>query len=296
VPPNSADESPWGRGTLRAGGRPRLVFGRMHEDPTVELEIFPAQARIFCIASAGCTALTLAAAGHEVTAVDANPAQAAYVEARLQGQPLRKGQVDEMLSRLRALSRLAGWSPTVLRRFCALDDTAEQERFWHERLNTRRFRAALGLILRPPALRAVYGPAYVAMLPRRFDRLLRARFERGWRRHRNRDNPFVRSLFLGEDEPAPLRPGSSITLHCDDAAEFLERAAPRSFDGFSLSNVLDGPSSSYADRLLAAVGRAASPGATLVVRSLREAGTREEAEWAARDRSLIWGTVRIERL
>lgn len=64
-----------GRGRGRPGGGPELLFGRMHEDPALELALFPPRSRVVCIASAGCTAFALAAAGHEVTAVDVNPAR-----------------------------------------------------------------------------------------------------------------------------------------------------------------------------------------------------------------------------
>ena len=44
----------------------------MYEDSAVELTAFPPGGRVFCIASAGCTAFDLAAQGHDVTAVDVN--------------------------------------------------------------------------------------------------------------------------------------------------------------------------------------------------------------------------------
>jgi S-adenosylmethionine:diacylglycerol 3-amino-3-carboxypropyl transferase len=47
-----------------------LMFGRMFEDWSVEARLFPPGGRVFCIASAGCTAIALAARGHDVTAVD----------------------------------------------------------------------------------------------------------------------------------------------------------------------------------------------------------------------------------
>jgi hypothetical protein len=49
------------------GRSSQLLFGAMYEDPAIELEAFPPQSRVFSIASAGCTARALAAAGHDVT-------------------------------------------------------------------------------------------------------------------------------------------------------------------------------------------------------------------------------------
>src|SRR5919197_3079450 len=71
-----------------------LLFGRMYEDPAIELAAFPPGGRIFTIASAGCTAFALACRGESVTAVDLNAAQIAYVRARLAGSPPRRGLID----------------------------------------------------------------------------------------------------------------------------------------------------------------------------------------------------------
>jgi hypothetical protein len=41
---------------------------------------------------------------------------------------------------------------------------------------------------------------------------------------------------------------------------------------------------------------AAAPGAVLILRSIAEPTESEDKQWAERDRSLIWGSVRVERL
>src|SRR5690242_10087912 len=82
-----AAATPWRSGAFR-GTRPRLMFGRMYEDSAIELTVFPPRSRTFCIASAGCTALALAAAGHDVTALDINARQIDYAKARAAGGPL----------------------------------------------------------------------------------------------------------------------------------------------------------------------------------------------------------------
>ena len=81
-----------------------------------------------------------------------------------------------------------------------------------------------------------------------------------------------------------------------DAAEFFEGCPPRSFDGFTLSNILDGADEAYGARLLAAVRRAAAPGAVAILRSFREPADDDEARRAAADRALIWGSIRVEYL
>jgi S-adenosylmethionine:diacylglycerol 3-amino-3-carboxypropyl transferase len=262
----------------------------MYEDSSLELTLFEPGRRVFCIASAGCTALALAARGDDVTAVDLNPAQVAYVAARAKGTPVREGRADHGFRRLRRLGALVGWSRPTLERFCALDDPDDQLRFWRDRLDTRRLRAALAAFLRPLVLRRVFARPFVEVLPTGFDRILHARLERGFSRHANRSNPYAAQLLLGRHR-APK--ASTLTVAQGDAAEFLERCAPGSFHAFSLSNVLDGASPRYGERLMAAVHHAAAPGAVVILRSFGEPQTEDEARRAADERSLIWGSVRV---
>src|SRR5918994_5999157 len=283
------DATPWRRGRLdRRTGPPELLFGRMYEDSAVELRAFQPGGRVFCIASAGCTAFDLAARGDDVTAVDVNPAQVEYVRARARGEPLKKGKVDRGLDRMRRLTPALGWSRDALERFCGLAEPEAQLDFWRRRLDTRRLRIALAAVFSPRRLRSVYAAPFVAVLPERFDRVLRLRFERGFVRHPNASNPHAAALLLGR--PRPTTP-AAITLATADAAEFLERCRRSSFDAFSLSNILDGADDRFAKRLFAAVRRAAAPGAVIVLRSLAEAQSEEEARPAAHGRSLIWGSV-----
>jgi hypothetical protein len=184
------DASAWRRGRLdRRAGPPELLFGRMYEDSAVELDAFEPGARVFCIASAGCTAFDLAARGDDVTAVDVNPVQVEYVRARARGEPVRNGKVDRGLGRLRRLTPAIGWSRDALEHFCSLADPEAQLDFWRRRLDTRRLRIALAALFSPLRLRSAYATPFVAVLPRRFDRVLRLRFEGGFARHPNASNP-----------------------------------------------------------------------------------------------------------
>lgn len=265
----------------------------MHEDWLIEAEALPEGGRILCIASAGCTAFALASRGARVTAVDANPAQIEYVRERLDGAEPRAGVVERTLARLRSVGPLVGWSHAALSEFCALEDGQAQLDFWRTRLDTRRFRAGIALLLNPLSLGLAYRTPLVEALPPRFGRVLRSRLERGFALHPNRENPYARFLLLGEDEQPDPQPGIDLTPVCDDAAAYLEQSAPSSFDGFALSNVLDGASPAYRQRLFSAVRRAAAPGAVVVLRSFNRPATNEEESWAARDRSLLWGSVRV---
>jgi S-adenosylmethionine:diacylglycerol 3-amino-3-carboxypropyl transferase len=285
------NQTAWARGRFDERLRPpELLFGQMYEDCSLELAVFEPGSRVFSIASAGCTALALAARGDDVTAVDLNPAQVAYVEARAKGAPVRDGKAEQGFQRLRRLGASVGWSRITLESFCALDDPADQLRFWRDRLDNRRFRAALAGLLRPFVLRRGFARAFVEVLPSRFDRVLRARLERGFARHANRGNPYAAQLLLGRRRAAHAE---TLTVAHADAAEFLEGCAPGSFHAFSLSNVLDGASAHYGERLLAAVKGAAAPGAVVILRTFGEPRSEDEARRAADERSLIWGGVRV---
>jgi len=288
--------TPWERGRLDGrDGPPQLLFGRMNEDWRVEADVFRPGGRIFCIASAGCTALALAARGFRVTAVDINPAQIDYARARAAGAPTRPGVVDRRLAQAHRAMPWLGLSLRDRRQFFELSSLDEQMAFWKERLDTRRFRALLRIALMPAILRMSTGRSLVDSLPPRFDRVIFERLERTWSHHPNHDNPYARRLLLGF-EPEASQAVSHIDFICADAVAFLDNGPSHRFDGFTLSNIIEAVPPTYSDRLLAAIRRAAAPGAIMIVRSLADARDDKGAEWAARDRSPLWGTVEISAL
>jgi hypothetical protein len=295
----AAPATPWRHGRLRGAGlpwaRPRLLFGRMYEDPAIELGALPACGRILCVASAGDVAMALARSGREVTAVDVNPAQIAYLHGRLHGQPARAGTADRLMGLVRAALRPAGWHRRLLEEFCDLDDPAEQVRLWRERLATPAVHRLAALATSRPALGLAYERRFVTVSPARLGPALLGRVEAGLARHPNRPNPWARLLFLGRwpDEP----PGSArLGLVTGDVAAYLEGAPAGSFDGFALSNVLDGPGPAYRRRLLAAVRRAARPGAVAVLRTLGAPRSPADAGRAPEDRALLWGGIAVWRV
>ena len=282
----TAAESPW-----RNAG---LLFGRMFEDVEIEASVFPAGARVFCIASAGCTAIDLANRGHEVTAVDVNPAQIALVRERLAGGPSRAGSVDRMIAQGRRGLRVVGWTEAMLRTFLLLDEPIEQRDFWRTKLDTWRFRAALGSLLSPVTLGLFYPAPLVGAIPPGFARIIRRRLERAFSTHPNRTNPYAWSMLLGTwAPPPPAPPAGAVTVVEADAVEYLESCPTGSFDAFSLSNIGDGAGAAYVARLGAAVARAATPGAVIVDRSFAEPENAEEEKLARRDRAMLWGRVRV---
>lgn len=286
--------TPWQAGAFR-GRTPQLLFGTMYEDAAIELEAFVPCSRVFCIASAGCTARALQAAGFDVTAVDINPDQILYAQARAAGAPIREGAAERLLSQGRRLLPMLGWTRNKLREFLSMRDPAEQLDYWKRALNTERWRVAVDTLLSASLLRLAYAGPFLASLPKHFGACVRARLERAWAHHANYSNPYAWRLLLGENPwTAELR-AHGIRFACADAATYLEACPAASFDAFSLSNILDGAPSCYLQRLCKAVKHAAAPGAVAVVRSFREPSHGIQDNWAARDRSLLWGAVNVTR-
>jgi hypothetical protein len=284
----------WRRGPFRL--RPRgPIFGQTYEDSAIELRVFKPQSRVFAIAGAGCTARALAAAGHFVTAVDINARQIGYARRRADGEPARRGVVEDLLAVGRHLATLAGWSRPRLAHFLSLSDGSEQAEYWDRWLDTPMWRAVVDALLAPRLLGLLYASPFVGSLPRDFGERIRQRLRRGWSLHANYSNPYAAALLLGH---APAEFGVSISpinFVCADAAEFLENS-PVPFDAFALSNIGDGASPTYQRRLRTAVERAAAPGAVLVTRSFAEPLPYTAANWAAQDRSLLWGVVEVSCL
>ena len=179
----------------------------------------------------------------------------------------------------------------------SLSNPEEQLAYWKRRLDTRRFRGALDALLSPGLLRGFYAADLLRVLPNDFGSVLRARMERGFGRHSNRENPYVRALFAGETmsfPPAAAAEPARIRFVVADAADCLEREPPGTFGGFALSNILDGASDAYGRRLFAAVRRAAAPGAVAVLRSFAEPSASAAWNRAAEDRSMLWGIVAVK--
>ncbi len=284
--------TPWeaGRFDQKAGPK-RLLIGRMYEDPSIERGAFRPGGRIFCIASAGSTARALAP-DHEVVAVDINPVQLAYAQRRIDGAPPEVGSAERVMGALRKLLPLAGWRSKTLEAFLDLDDPGAQLAFWKERLETLRFRVGFDAGLSITTLGAVYASPFLRVLPPHFGRVMRGRMERCFAAHPNRTNPYARALLLGEGED-PGEAGGAVALVEADAAGYLEACPAGSFDGFTLSNILDGAPEGYRARLFAALRRAGAPGSVAVLRSFAEPGDGTVTNLAAEDRSMLWGIVEV---
>jgi len=293
VGPLVTADTAWRSGRFDAAAGPhRLLFGEMYEDADIELAAFRDKGRIFCIASAGSTACRLAT-DHDIVACDINATQLEYAKRRAAGGRPERGDAERAMSLVRAFMPLVGWSRDNVEMFLSLSETGAQAAFWKTHLDTRRFRAGFDLLLSPALLRVMYASRFLAIIPPHFGQVVRRRFERCFTRHANASNPYLRMLFLGGGRSDQHVAASNIRFVLADAASFLESCPEGSFDGFSLSNILDGAEPSYGDRLLRAVRHAASPDAVVVARSFAEPSEILATNRAECDRSLLWGIVDV---
>ena len=285
-------ETVWEHGRFDGRAGPgKLLFGRMYEDSRIELEAFAGAGRVFSIASAGCTAMALAP-HHEVVAVDINPVQLAYAQSQFAGSPGVQGAAERFMAFGRVLGPLVGWWPARVQSFLALADPEQQRIYWHQHLDTRRFRSAVDAVFSVTALRSVYAPDFLDFLPVRLGAVMRGRLQRCISCHPNRSNPYLRALLAGELAESSPYSGRVQLVH-SDAADFLERQPAGSFDGFALSNILDGAAATYRRRLFAAVKRAGSERSMVVLRSFAEPAPSLATNRAANDRSALWGIVDV---
>lgn len=286
-------ETAWQAGRLSSTRGPkRLLFGRMHEDAAIERSTFEGKGRIFCIASAGTTALSLAEQ-HEVVACDINPVQLAYAQRVAAGGAAETGDAERAMKFARAFMPLVGWRREIVRDFLDLADLNEQTEFWRKYLDTRRFRAGLDALMSRAFLSMLYAAPFLSFLPPKFGTVLRMRLERGFARHKNATNPYARALLLGEISENAPRVGGNIRFVLGDAASWLEACPEGYFDGFALSNICDGAEPSYRERLACAVRRAASEDAGVVLRSFAEPPSGFADNRAESDRSMLWGVVDV---
>jgi S-adenosylmethionine:diacylglycerol 3-amino-3-carboxypropyl transferase len=266
----------------------------MYEDcERIEGRYFNAGGRVFAIASAGSTAVYLAA-DHHVTAVDMNPVQLDYARRRSRGGLPERGVVERLLDRGRRFYRLSGWERESLDAFLEMEDPREQLRYWNERLNTTMFRTGMDALFSRLLMRMAYSWRFLAALPKHFGLVLRERLERTWGTHANRDNPYVHALLAGEIPPARRTARAlDVEFAVADAANYLEASRRGSFDAFTFSNILDGASAAYRRRLFAATRRAASANAVVILRSFAQPTGSEFRNVAAEDRSPLWGVVDV---
>lgn len=289
----------WRSGDLRnSRSGSKLLFGRMFEDWTIESSLFSPGGKVFCIASAGCTTLELAARGHLVDAVDINPAQVRYLKERLSGYNYSEGAVDRYLRKARGFLSWIGPRKGEWETFLLMRDPLEQIHFWKTHLIPGLPAKLLDIALHRLVLRFFYNEKFLEILPANFGQIIRNRLERCFSIHPNRSNTFAWRLLMGSESPEQ-RLHVPITIvpniYCDDALHFLESRPSGCYDGFSLSNILDGADEDYAIKLWNEVRRTARPGVVVVLRSFLEPTTESENFLASQDRAMLWGRILVSK-
>jgi SAM-dependent methyltransferase len=271
------------------------MFGRMYEDHGVELAAFPPVGRVLAIASAGDTAAALAHAGYRVTAVDINPVQLDYARDRLAGAPTVTGTAERLLAigRAAAALMLPAWRPAELTRFLRMTEPSAQSRWWRCELDRLPLRVLTSAALLPagPLAAAVLRSGLRDVIAPRFGATLRARIAAGVARYPNATNPWAWRLLLGRECPGvagPVPVAGIEWIHAD-VAEHLRQVPAGWYDAATLSNVLDGPPPTYADRLREALRHAVRPGGPVILRTFRTRSPLAGRPLA--DRSLLWGTA-----
>jgi len=283
----------WEAGRLGSSKGPqRLLFGQMHEDAEIELSAFKGKGRVFCIASAGTTALVLAEE-HEVVACDINPVQLEYAKRTAAGGARETGDAEKAMKLIRVFMPFVGWRKEVVREFLRLNNLNEQSEFWRKHLDTRRFRTAFDALMSRAMLRMAYAAPFLSFLPPKFGSVLRKRLERAFARHQNASNPYARTLLLGETAEIGRGATGDIRFVLAEAAAWLETCPEGYFEGFALSNIVDGATPAYRERLARAVRRAGGADAAVVMRSFAEPSAGYAGNRAEDDRSMLWGVVDV---
>ena len=109
------------------------------------------------------------------------------------------------------------------------------------------------------ALRAMYAAPFLDFFPARLGSVMRRRLAAVFARHSNRANPYYGALFVGElaDQATAAR-GRRHSARAFRRRRLSRGNPARSFEGFTLSNVLDGAPARIERRLFAAVKHAAA--------------------------------------
>lgn len=294
-----ATNSDSGRGS--ASPRQRLLFGWGYEDEAIEIAQFPSRGRVLVVAGTGEVAAALAATGCDVVAVDANEIQLSYARRRVSGAPFELGSAERIMDVGRGLIRTSSraWTRPKLRAFLSEQNPAKAAEHWRRTLNSRGFRSILKATLRPAS-------ALTAVVQRDFGTAIQAGFaDVVIDRLRARiglvppaTNRFAWRLLLGEELPKwtfPERLRGTIDWRAADMLTTLRDAPAASFDGISLSNLGDGADPRRVDALWDAALRAVVPGGSVLLRSFRSAGDPQSTALAAKDRALVWGSIRVVR-
>jgi S-adenosylmethionine-diacylglycerol 3-amino-3-carboxypropyl transferase len=166
-------------------------------------------------------------------------------------------------------------------------DLAAQRQRYRREWDTWRWRLAFRVGLSRPALRRVYGRAFLERMPADLASLMKEQVDAAFLGSPLAENGFLWQTFLGRyperEQGLPLylrrehheavRAGAArVTFACSDAAAWLSAQPPAAIGFFALSNILETAPRADAIRLGEAVLHAAKPGAIVCLRSILPPG------------------------
>ena len=139
----------WQSGRFRAAraGSRKLLFGCMYEDAEIELGAFQPDGRIFCIASAGCTAMRLAVQSlrwWRLTSIPSSLPTCRSVSAAARHSARQRRTHSSIVRAPRASRRVAPTKGTNIPR--SGRSRRSKSSYWRRHLDTRRFRAAFSFL------------------------------------------------------------------------------------------------------------------------------------------------------
>jgi S-adenosylmethionine:diacylglycerol 3-amino-3-carboxypropyl transferase len=162
-------------------------------------------------------------------------------------------------------------------------DLAAQRAFYRTHWDDWRWRCAFRWALSRPVLRLLIGKPFVDHVPAEFPQMLKRQVDATFLEFPIQENGYLWQTFLGRYPPgenglpiylqrehhAGVQAGMArVALACGDAAGWLATQTPASIGYFALSNILEVTTPEYTARLVAAILRAAKPGAVVCMRSI----------------------------
>ena len=277
---------------IEEAARLPLAFAQVREDPRVELRLLDTNASVILVASGGCTAAALAAAGAaRLHLVDPNPAQIALARLKLEllkidppermallgHTPMlaREARLRETLDRLDLQLEELGPAETVVE--LGPDQAGRYERLFarlREALEIHSLDEAFDRVMALPILVRLFGGRATANRVQPFARHFARRTRGALGQPDAARNPYLAQVldgcFLnGNVTPwleAPRR--SHLPLVTHETAPMAEALCGRRADMVHLSNILDWLAPPEAADTLDRAWRALRPGGVVVIRQL----------------------------
>jgi S-adenosylmethionine-diacylglycerol 3-amino-3-carboxypropyl transferase len=213
-----------------------------------------------------------------------SPGAQAYWDARgktIQAGVLNAGATERLMRVITGSVRLFVHGHHRIERLLAQSDQAEQQRFYDQRWNTRRWRLLFYVLCNRLIMRRTYDPAFFEYVENpSFARHFHHTAELALRELPATGNYFLQFMFTGHYPPAAgpayldeangarlAETGERLTLVDAGFAEYLSEQPDGSIAGFVLSNICEWLTGEQIDDLFAQVVRTARPDARLVFRN-----------------------------